>query len=217
MNVTAFFHCYAEGQWRNSVGEYLAALEDSQFDGPLHVGYVGGADNVELAKNEFEILRPPQTWWSAPTGWEQVTLTVLHTYSQTHDGAVMYSHTKGAYSVAPFQEMWRRWMISCVVSNWHECAYVLEQRGKDAIGCHWLTAEEFPHLKVDTDYPMFGGNFWMATCEYLRTLPVPPTNRRHEAESWIGLGDPDVIDLSPGWPGSWPYPHQPLRRLVTTI
>lgn len=214
MDLASFYHVYADGEWNDAVGEHLAALEDSHFDGPFHVGLVGAPERVDAAMTEFNVLRPPTTWWWEAVGWEQVTLAKVHEYAQEHDGAVMYGHTKGAANGNPFQAMWRRWMTSHVIAGWRSHARCLDGGLYDAIGCHWLTQEEFPHVVVDTDFPMFGGNFWIATCKYLRTLPPVGMNRRHEAESWIGLGAPRVVDLSPGWPGSWPYPHQPLRKLV---
>jgi hypothetical protein len=213
MEVAHFYHVYADGTWHTAVGEHLAALEDSRFDGEFHVGLIGSPDKVAEALDWFNVLRPPTAWWSADRGFEQVTISKLHEYTQTHDGAVMYAHTKGSGTISPFQEQWRAHMTFNVVNNWRACRHQLRQ-GYDAIGCHWLTAEEFPQVNVQTDFPMFGGNFWMATCEYLRKLPPVSTARRHEAESWIGLGNPNVMDLSPGWPGAWPYPNRPMRRLV---
>lgn len=213
MQVAHFYHTFAAGEWRNPVAEHLAALEDGGYDGEFHVGIVGPKDEREQALDEFTILRSPDSCVEADQGWEQVTIQHLHAYAQEHDGAVLYAHTKGAYNLSPFQEVWRQWMTWNVVVHWRDCAEALEGE-IDAIGCHWLTKEEFPHVVVDTNFPMFGGNFWMATCEYLRTLPPVGMERRHEAESWIGLGNPRVLDLSPGWPGSWPYPHRPARRLI---
>lgn len=216
MDVAHFYHVFAANDnWRNAVGEHLAALEDGGYDGTFHVGIVGPEYAREQVLDELMILRPPDTVVEAYTGWEQVTIQKLHDYSREHDGAVLYGHTKGTHNVGPFQEVWRQWMTWNVVVHWRDVASELESRDDlDAIGCHWLTKEEFPHIVVDTNFPMFGGNFWMARCEYLRTLPPVGMERRHEAESWIGLGNPRVFDLSPGWPGSWPYPHRPTRRLI---
>jgi hypothetical protein len=47
---------------------------------------------------------------------------------------------------------------------------------------------------------MFGGNFWWANANYLRTLPPLRYKDRFDAETWIGLGNPLVHDLLPGWP-----------------
>jgi hypothetical protein len=107
-------------------------------------------------------------------------------------------------------------MTQFVVKGWRKCRDALASGHYDAVGCHWLTADEFAHVRADTNYPMFGGNFWMATCEYIRSLPPVPNNTRHEAESWIGLNNPRVIDLFPGWPGSVPFPRHKMRRLTAS-
>ena len=86
-----------------------------------------------------------------------------------------------------------------------ECGGEGKVGGFDAVGCHWLTAEQFSSWapqEFPDGTPFFGGNFWIARCDYLRTLPEPSTRSRFDAERWIGLGDPRVLDLNPGWPAA---------------
>jgi hypothetical protein len=40
----------------------------------------------------------------------------------------------------------------------------------------------------------------MARCDYLRKLPYCLPGDRMNAELWIGLEKPRVLDLLPGWP-----------------
>lgn len=217
VKLAHFYHAWADGDWAAAIGEHMAALTDSEFDSPVHVGCVGTPHNCMDVKRQFDVLHPATEWWEARTGWEQVTIKRLHKYAQNNDGAVMYAHTKGSANYSPFQEVWRGWMTKHVVLGWRECVGQLRHgivNGADLVGCHWLTREEFPQVVVDTSLPMMGGNFWIATCQYLRSLPPVGMEARHEAESWVGLGDPKVLDLSPGWPGSWPYPAWPRPRLV---
>lgn len=216
MNVAAFYHAYADGQWREPLAEHLAALEDAKFDGPFHVGIVGAPERVDEVRQELHWLRPPTTWLWESVGWEQVTLQAVHGYARHNDGAVLYAHTKGAARSDAFQDAWRRSMTYHLVSKWQNARDALASGHYDAVGSHWLTAEEYPHIEVDTSYPMFGGNFWMATCEYLRSLSPVGTGTRHEAESWIGLNGPRVLDLFPGWPGTVPFPRHKMRRLVAS-
>ncbi len=216
MNVAHFYHVYAAGQWREPVAEHMAALEDSKFDGYFGVGIVGPPESQWAAQFELETLNAPDLEVCAEKGWEQVTISALHEYAQHNDGAVLYAHTKGAARSNAFQDEWRRSMTHHLVSKWQNARDDLASGHYDAVGCHWLTAEEYPHVKVDTSYPMFGGNFWMATCEYLRGLPPVGTGTRHEAESWIGLNGPRVLDLFPGWPGTVPFPRHKMRRLVAS-
>jgi hypothetical protein len=43
----------------------------------------------------------------ADEGWEQVTLNKLRDFCQTDDGAVLYAHTKGAWSQTELARVWR--------------------------------------------------------------------------------------------------------------
>lgn len=212
MKLAHAYHVFAGGAWREPVAEHLAALDASGFDGPFTVGLVGDEDQCREALHEIRALRRPGRTIQAREGFEQTTLRAVRRWARTHDGAVMYAHTKGAGNPSAFQDAWRRSMTWHVVRCWGHALERLD--GHDAVGCHWLTAEQFPTSNAATPLPMFGGNFWIATCEYVRRLPACGTTSRHDAEAWIGLGDPDVIDLFPGWPGSVPFPRIPAPQLI---
>jgi hypothetical protein len=101
-------------------------------------------------------------------------------------------------------------MTSRVIEGWESNRAWLEE-GFDAVGCHWLTEADHPGMFGPMTLPaegsgFFGGNFWMARCDYLRTLPECEPEPRWKAESWIGLNKPRVVDLLPGWPhdNRWP-------------
>jgi hypothetical protein len=85
-----------------------------------------------------------------------------------------------------------------VAGGWRFCLDRLA--GADAVGCHWITPDEYAARQVTT--PFFGGNFWWARCGYLAGLAEPPSceTDRHLAEAWVGGGNPRVYDLRPGWP-----------------
>jgi hypothetical protein len=211
VNLTHFFHLYAAGEWRDAVAEHMAALEDGGYDGPFHVGVVGGAEQRADALEELHWLRPPDSVTEAEDGWEQVTLGPLRAHAkQQRDGAILYAHTKGAANPNTINVAWRRAMSFHVVRGWQQCADALAGGEYDAVGCHWLTPEEYPGV-ITT--PFFGGTFWMASTAYLRKLPACAENSRHDAEMWIGLRNPRVLDLSPGWPGNYGATPK-YRRLI---
>lgn len=211
MNVAHFFHLYSAGEWRDPLAEHLAALEVGGYDGPFHVGLVGDPSQRAEALDELRWIRPPDTVIEADTGWEQVTLHELHAYAQDHDGAVLYAHTKGAHDPSTVNIAWRRSMSWHLVRNWRACTTVLNPdhglgpggEPYDAVGCHWLTPEEFPGHVDHAPLPCFGGNFWTARCGYVRQLLPCADSCRHDAEGWIGTGNPRVLDLYPGWPGDF--------------
>lgn len=209
MNVAAFFHIWADGAWREPLAEFQSALSRSQFDGPVYYVVVGSPDRAEWV--EHGVIAGH---W-AKSGNESVTINDLRRYAHTHDGAILYAHTKGAHENTAFRARWRRSMTARVIERWRKnVQYLVDDNGDgcvDAVGCHWLTEAEYPGMFGAMTVPaegsgFFGGNFWMARCDYLRTLPPCKPEPRWEAEQWIGVGHPRVVDLLPGWPDDrrWP-------------
>jgi hypothetical protein len=191
------YHCFCDGLWRPPLSEHLAMLTQAGFTGSVTIGLVGSVRRRQHARNLINRSLPDVTFIDAEDGWEQVTLAHVRDYAGSHDGAVMYAHTKGAANPGRFQADWRQSMSRHVVGGWRECVERLEAEQLDAIGCHWLTPGQH---RYPVAVPFFGGNYWIATCEYLRRLPVCSMANRHEAEVWIGRGNPNVADLKPGWP-----------------
>lgn len=134
-------------------------------------------------------------WIKPGHGFEQVTLRILAASAQPGD-KILYSHTKGAYTKHPINEAWRQTMDSRLIGPWANRLKDLDDF--DAVGLHWLTPSEFSHRDVHS--PFFGGNFWWATGDYIKRLPEIEDGDRYAAERWIGLGNPKVKDLAPGWP-----------------
>jgi hypothetical protein len=195
VNLACWYHIWADGEWREPLSEHLQTLRDSDFASCPRVGLVGSPRNRQDVREELDGALIAA---EADEGFEQVTLHALRRYAQTHDGAVLYAHTKGASNKGDIgsNAMWRRAMCLRVVDNWRSN---LEAMGEfDALGCHWLTPETYPGTIRS---PFFAGNFWMARCGYLRTLPVCAEGDRMDAELWVGLNNPRVLDVLPGWPG----------------
>jgi hypothetical protein len=182
LDCAAFVHVWPAGRWREPYADLVATFDGAEFP--------------------WEAFHPH----AAPT--ESVTINRLRDYAQTHDGAVLYCHTKGAYTVEPFRDRWRRSMARRVISPWRDHLRTLDKL--DAVGCHWLTEAVYPGMFGATRPAdgggFFGGNFWVARCDYVRSLPPCVAEPRFEAERWIGLGRPRVLDLLPGWPhdNRWP-------------
>lgn len=186
MNLTHFYHYWRGGAGRQIAAEHNAVLAECGFDGP--------------------VFRCPSTGAS-----EAPTINALRNYAEDHDGAILYAHTKGASDNTEFRARWRRSMTERVVLAWRENLARIEAEDLDAIGCHWLTEEKYPGMFGPMTVPapgsgFFGGNFWIATCDYLRTLPECEAEPRWKAESWIGINSPRAADLLPGWPDDarWP-------------
>jgi hypothetical protein len=194
MPVAHWYHVYAAGAWQEPLSEHLAALEHSGFDGSFHVGLVGSPQERAAVIRELSGIRPLDGVVEFTDGWEQVTLKAVREYARSHEGAVLYAHTKGAAFPRLWGTLWRRSMTRELVGQWRAAAHSLAG-GFDAVGCHWLTSA---YQSVTT--PFFGGNYWMATTEYIRRLPPCPEQTRFDAERWVGIANPRVLDMLAGFP-----------------
>jgi hypothetical protein len=217
MQVSHFYHVYCAGRWHEPVTEHLAALDASGYDGPFILGAIGSPRERQEALVVIGAIRVPDAVVSADEGVEQVTVEEIDRYVDTHTGAIMYAHTKGASTVSPIQDVWRRHMTRKVVAGWRTCEAAIAD-GYDAVGCFWLAASDWPGEEVPDSrwgWGHFSGNFWMASCEYLRALPPPSAVSRYGAEAWLGKGvaPPHVLDLLPDTPSPTWAEHDRRRAL----
>lgn len=164
---------------------------------PVTAGIVGHPHRRRDLRGHLERRLPGITYLEADAAWEHLTLNEVRRWAQRQDSecAVLYAHTKGAYHGDEINTPWRQSMTRHLVGGWRQCVELLSDY--DAVGCHWLTPQEWPGAVTS---PFFGGNFWWARASYLAGLPPLESDNRHDAEIWIGLGAPRVHDLMPGWP-----------------
>ena len=192
--IAHFYHLYVDGHYEQPLDEHMFALESSGLLDELDeffVGLVGSPENREKAKK----VVPGVIVAEADSGWEQVTLSVLHEYSHDNDWFVFYAHTKGAWSNNEMAKQWRVSMTHNTVNKWQECVEALTR--VDAAGPYWLLSNEPEHEEHDH---FFAGNFWWARSDYIRTLPLISVSNRYQAEGWIGLRQPSVHVTHPGYP-----------------
>jgi hypothetical protein len=160
----------------------------------MYLGVVGSA----VARAEVAHRLPGVIVAEAESGWEQVTLEALRRFVEDFDGHVFYAHTKGAWSQTPLAVRWREMMTEETVGGWEKCVRALERA--EVAGPFWLRSSEPEHALHDH---FFAGNFWWARSEYLRTLGPVRTSSRFDAEGWVGLGRPSVVDVTVGLPRPW--------------
>lgn len=199
--IRHYYHVFADGQWRQAVDEHLEALHGITDPLQVTVGVIGSEKNRDKAIGHIFTGCPRvHHWVEAEKGWEQVTLQRLRDDLSTgHNDRILYAHTKGAYDPKPLNIEWRRAMTRLLVNGWENCLDLLGEY--DAVGCHWLgpwDGHEHPN-------GFFGGNYWWANPSYLRTLPPLGTGTRWDAEWWIGVNNPRIHDLLPGWPSFASY------------
>jgi len=187
-----FYHVFADGAWERPALEHVRRLANSGLLGALDEMYVGVVGSVER-RREVRHKLPGVFVVEADCGWEQVTIEALRDFVRGGDGAVFYAHTKGAWSQSPLAERWREAMTASTVDDWEKCVRALGRA--DAAGAFWYQSGEPEH---ELHGHFFAGNFWWATAEYLRTLDRVRTTSRFDAEGWIGLGHPSVVDIQAG-------------------
>lgn len=216
-----FFHLYADGDWLTPVEEHVKALLIGGLYDQLtsfHIGFVGSRLNRREARSVLRILDIDyEVCADVAEGWEQETLDPLYAYSQDHDGAVLYAHTKGAANFAPINDPWRRSMTQLCVVEWQRPVEALDTGGKSIVGCHWIKGQpEIERLAeawrnrelnppgLDGVGGMFGGNYWWTKLELLRQNCKPDRIHRHAAEHWLGqlsevmpIWEETILDLNP--------------------
>lgn len=184
MNLHHFYHVYADGNWREIVENHLYALKNyGLYDNldSFNVGVVGSEENVATftaflseCDYKFKIVA------TNSDGWEQVTINKLwETANSVDDSYFVYAHTKGAAHPHGVSFNWRNGMTRHLIVEWQKCVDFLNY-GYSTVGCHLQPGRE------DQPHPFWGGNFWWATSEHIRSLGKCPENSRYDAEAWIG-------------------------------
>lgn len=186
-NVAHFYHVWADGHWEMPLQEHLVYLRYYGYDAPLYIGNVGRSENREKVREALDGFSYEEI--TASGGHEYITLNAAHTYAQDHDGVVIYAHTKGATGINEhLMTPWRRIMLDVVIGNWRDTDDVLADY--DVFG--WAWGDE--RIGWPTGEAGFLGNFWIARCDYVRTLPRCSPLRRGGNEIWLGLRHPRVLE-----------------------
>lgn len=175
MDIAWFLHALDNAAGREIVREFEEAATESRF--PV----------------------TPVVTWAQPGEFEEHTLNKARTWSRTRrDGAVLYTHTKGAYRPDEAQKPWREVMIDRLLRAWP--ARLANLAEHDVAGVWWLTPEKHSaHVTV----PYFPGNFWWARSDFLAELPELSRltdTTRSEAETWLGKASPRAYFMSEEWP-----------------
>lgn len=171
-----FFHVAVLGRWSSIYDEVINALEASGIlrNAVLHISVVGEGFNKDVGRYSFT----HQTNNTAQ--YEYPTLKMLHEHCKTHEGAVLYLHTKGATRYAHTVDHWRNMMLHFTVKKWQTAIHYLHEY--DAVGCN---------LQHSQGKQFFSGNFWWAGAKYIKSLPDPNLyiSSRVQAEMWIGMNN----------------------------
>jgi hypothetical protein len=182
--IFGFIHVAMANHWRQILNEQFLKMRASGLwdrTDRIFVGLIGPQPQ------EFESCDPKVTVAISESDYrlaEMATLCFLQQHCKTHHCLVYYLHTKGVFRTGPGQEQWRRAMEHFIILRHRDCLAALESHDTCGINfgrCDWCQ--------------FYGGNFWWARSEYIRTLPDIRTleplpalepSPRHIAERWIG-------------------------------
>lgn len=200
MKIAIFYHCRLNcsapvidpNHAQSIMHEQMLALRNSGLLGvadKMVIGVNGGENNFIAAA----CLAPDKASMVQHSNFargELSTINLVHKFAQENPGwALFYHHIKGATNQSPTWAAWRRCMTNACVWNWQQC-YKDLANGVESVGAHWMEPSRYP---ICANGPYWGGNFWWATTDFLRTLP-PPIGReddlmsRYECELWIRRG-----------------------------
>lgn len=211
--IAIFYHIRINGgnppcslDWTSAVmHEQVKLLQSSGLaDAASEITIGCGGNTIAAIVCESMAPRKAQVMLLGDAQSELPTLALLRQWLPGHeDYCVCYFHAKGAtHPQDPLPTAWRRCQDKHVIRNWRRCVSDLDS-GADAVGCHWLTPQQYPTLVKS---PFFGGNYWWARASFLQKLPeIPDYAQTREdffiAENWIGMGPlPRIVDYHRAWP-----------------
>ncbi len=162
------------------------------------VGINGGKESADYA-NLLIPAKATKVLHGLQSKSENLTIVEIEKWlPRINDWNVLYFHSKGATHKNQQQifhgDQWRNCMMRHCVLNWRKCIADLD-RGFESVGCHWLTG-----MGSDRSQNYWGGNFWWAKSEFLKTLPsitqrarikesgINSLESRYESEVWLGNG-----------------------------
>lgn len=181
--IFGFIHVAMVNHWQQIVDEQVLKLRASGLwdkTERLFVGLLGPRPD-EFPLTDPKIL--PMYFGVDYTPAERPTLAALQWFCRTRDCMVYYIHTKGVFSPANGTRDWRHSMEHFIITRHQDCIAALSEH--DICGINWHSSW----------CRFFGGNFWWARSDYVRSLPdirslepIPGRDHspRHVCERWVG-------------------------------
>lgn len=223
-NLYHWYHVYADGCWQPMLEEHIWSLRHYGLYENLtsmFVGFVGSDSRIAEVKEFLDSDNVKyETCGTAPSGWEQVTLSHMWEFAKDHDGLCVYTHTKGASKGTDHMfSTWRRGMQWYTICQWKDAVDRLSNGARIA-GPHWIPlshtgAEHHHYHHFPPPSGIFGGNFWWSSLKEIRDGEAPDQDSRFCAEHWITqrerpLGPGEIAHLGENAASIFSYPHEAL-------
>lgn len=199
--ICGYIHVYQVHNWAEIIEQQLYRMKKSglydKMD-KLYIGLLGNKPTRQFSK-KVEII-----YQIDKQDLEQsLTLTSLHLNAHAFSGHIFYTHTKGVSHNSGEEDInqrdWRKMMEHYIIDRWKMCIGELEKN--DVVGINWHLGEGYMNAKSKYAEgtpitPHFSGNFWWATTDYIKRLPILlPLKSKYECEFWIGKANPSVAEL----------------------
>lgn len=201
--IDVFYHLACIGNWRDVFYEQISSLATNHFR-KIHMSVLGTQDDLLfiqsiLQKMQMKLLA--LIYDEDILKFETPALEAIQEHANTHNGYVLYLHSKGVSNpLDSTKTKWRRLMMKELVENWENC--MTQLLNYDLIGVNWRDMPPISH---------FCGNFWYASTAHLRKLadfknyydrPLYKiwdrvNDKRLGCEFWIGSANtpPKVLSL----------------------
>lgn len=187
---TAFLHIATIGnEYNNIANEMVNLIYKSKLLENLTKLYIlvlgKGRLNLDVKSKRIDIIY----YSDDVTLYEYPTIQLIEDYALVNTSNILYLTGLGVTGRTLDRENRRKYITYFVIERWKDCIKSLED-GYDTCGVDWRP-DPLPH---------YSGFMWWAKSQYLRTLPkvkklntekYPPIfTDRHQAEFWIGYGNP---------------------------
>ena len=119
--------------------------------------------------------------------FENTTIRLLHVFSVMNpEYKLLYMHTKGiSYTTNHIfykgVKAWNKFMLYSLVGQYKHCLRMLKVY--DTVGCNFRPEEHGNACH-------FSGNFWWATANYIKGLPIHYLKDKYDPEFWLLRNDP---------------------------
>jgi hypothetical protein len=174
MKIHVYWHIAQLNNWRTVVEQQLDRLNKSGLGAAA-----ASITVVMLGEEQYDF--PPNMkvlQWPELGLFEFMTLQKVwedSKHKHASDDVVFYFHTKGVSRDGKGHvDDWRLYMERCLIDDWGKCAIKLKDF--DTCGVEFRSGPK----------PHYSGNFWWATCEHIKRLPLPVVvPDRLFAEMWV--------------------------------
>lgn len=203
-----YFHICTINHWKNVVAKLCDKIINStliKHVKEIRVSLVGR--NIESAKElltekfgeKIKIIIETES----TNLFERPLLERLRQDSEKEEFNVLYIHSKGVFKGPMIQiDDWIDFLVYYNIENYPLVLKELETSG--TCGCNLVDLKGTGIRSFPTNSYHYSGNFWWATSNYIKTLPIFIGKEYIEPELWIGQGKGLMTCLfKSGLPNGW--------------